>query len=89
MERLKGELKAAIARNQQLLKNADQRGKVVPDAARLQEQLNAQITKLRNDLSVQMSHNKVLAQSLDEAQAQLKLQQKKRLGNQAADSSKQ
>jgi hypothetical protein len=48
-----------------------------------------QIARLRTELEIQTSHNRVLAQSLDEAQSQLKLQQKKRLNNQNPDTSKQ
>ena len=48
-----------------------------------------QIARLRADLATQIAHNKVLGESLDAAQAQLKLQQKKRLSNQAGDTAKQ
>ena len=106
VERLKGELKAQVARNQQLLKFTEQRGDVTAEVERLRTQLNTQvartkdleraikpkddqIAKLRNDLNIQVSHNRVLAQSLDDTQAQLRLQQKKRLSNQNADPAKQ
>jgi proteasome lid subunit RPN8/RPN11 len=106
VERLKGELKAQVAKNQQLLKSMDQRGDMTAEVERLQSQLNAQaarikdidkasrakddqLTRLRSDLNTQISHNRVLAQALDEAQSQLKLQQKKRMSNQNADTAKQ
>lgn len=105
VERLKGDLKIQVARNQQLLQYKEQRGDIVADVERLRTQLNSQvarnkelektlkpkddqIAKLRNELNIQISHNRVLAQSLDETQAQLKLQQKKRLSHQSADTSK-
>jgi proteasome lid subunit RPN8/RPN11 len=99
MERLKGQLKAEIAKNQQLLKYSDQKIDVVAEAERLRNQLNTltarnkelegeikpkddQIARLQNELNVQKSHNRVLAQSLDETVAQLKQQQRKRLNAQ-------
>jgi proteasome lid subunit RPN8/RPN11 len=106
VERLKGDLKAEVARNQKLAKYSEQRGDITAEVERLRAQLNAQvartkeleralkpkddqIAKLRNDLNAQVSHNHVLAQSVDDMQAQLRLQQKKRLNNQNADTSKQ
>ncbi len=106
VERLKGDLKAEVARNQKLAKYTEQRADITAEVERLRAQLNAQvartkeleralkpkddqIAKLRNDLNAQVSHNHVLAQSLDDMQAQLRLQQKKRLNNQNADTSKQ
>jgi proteasome lid subunit RPN8/RPN11 len=106
VERLKRDLKAEVAKNQQLLRSMDVRGGAEAEAERLRDQLNAemlrnkelekaskpkddQLAKLRSDLAIQLAHNKVLGESLDAANAQLKLQQKKRLSNQAADTAKQ
>jgi hypothetical protein len=66
---LKAQLNAQIARSRDL----DKTVKTKDD----------QIAKLRNDLTVQQSHAKVLAKSVDELQ--LRLQQVKRLNNQNAD----
>lgn len=74
VERLRTQLNTQIARTKELEKALKSK--------------DDQITKLRGDLNIQISHNRVLAQSLDDTQAQLKLQQKKRLNNQNADSAK-
>ena len=103
VERLKDELEAQTARNQQLQKSLDQRAGAVAELDRMKGQFTAQVTrtkelekavklkddqlgKLRNDLSVQQSHNRVLAKSVDDLQ--LRLQQMKRLSNQNADPAK-
>jgi hypothetical protein len=103
VERLKGELEAQTAKNQQLQKSLDARAGAVAEFDRLKGQLAAQvartrelekaikpkdeqIAKLRNDLSVQQSHSRVLAKSVDDLQ--LRLQQMKRLSNQNADPAK-
>jgi proteasome lid subunit RPN8/RPN11 len=67
--RLKAQLNAQIARSRDLDKTAKAK--------------DDQIAKLRNDLTVQQSHAKVLAKSVDDLQ--LRLQQVKRLNNQNAD----
>jgi hypothetical protein len=71
-DRLKSQLTAQTARSRELEK-----------AVRAKDD---QIAKLRNDLSVQQSHAKVLAKSVDDLQ--LRLQQMKRLSNQNADPSR-
>jgi hypothetical protein len=68
-DRLKSQLTAQIARARDLEKTIKTK--------------DDQMAKLRNDLSVQQSHSKVLAKSVDDLQ--LRLQQMKRLSNQNAD----
>jgi hypothetical protein len=85
VERLQGELKAELARNQKLAAQAA-RPQDLEKALKLKDD---QIAKLRNDLNLQISHNRVLSQALDDAESQVKLQQKKRLSNQSADTAKQ
>jgi proteasome lid subunit RPN8/RPN11 len=75
VERLRAQLNTQLARTKEL--------------ERALKPKDDQIAKLRNDLNVQVSHNRVLSQSLDDMQAQLRMQQKKRLNNQNADTSKQ
>jgi proteasome lid subunit RPN8/RPN11 len=71
-ERLKSQLTAQIAHSRELDKTIRSK--------------DDQIAKLRTDLSVQQSHNRVLAKSVDDLQ--LRLQQMKRLSNQNADPAK-
>ncbi len=71
-DRLKAQLNAQIARSRDLEKTSKAK--------------DDQIAKLKNDLSVQQSHAKVLAKSVDDLQ--LRLQQMKRLNNQNADPSR-
>jgi hypothetical protein len=73
-EHLRNQLNAQIARTKELEKALKPK--------------DDQIAKLRNDLGVQVSHNKVLAQALDEAEAQLLLQRQKRLSTQNPDTGK-
>jgi predicted RNase H-like nuclease (RuvC/YqgF family) len=68
-DRLKAQLNSQIARTREVEKTS----KVKDD----------QIAKLRNEVTVQQSHAKVLAKSVDDLQ--LRLQQMKRLNNQNAD----
>lgn len=72
LDRLRSQLTAQIARTKELEKIARTK--------------DDQLAKLRNDLSVQQSHNRVLAKSVDTLQ--LRLQQMKRLSNQNADPAK-
>ena len=102
LDRLKGEIQALTARNLELQKSQDThadpaeldhlKSQLTAQIARTRElektgkARDDQIAKLRNDLSVQQSHNRVLAKSLDDMQ--LKMQQMKRLSNQNADPAK-
>jgi hypothetical protein len=72
LDRLKSQLAAQIARTRELEKAIKPK--------------DDQIAKLRNDLSVQQSHARVLAKSVDDLQ--LRLQHMKRLNNQNADPAK-
>ncbi|HUA57480.1 MAG TPA: hypothetical protein VML19_01925 [Verrucomicrobiae bacterium] len=74
-DKLQGQLNAALARVKDLEKSIKPK--------------DEQIAKLRADLATQVAHNKVLGESLDAAEAQLKQQQKKRLSNQSGDTAKQ
>ncbi len=74
-EKLQNQLTAEMARNRELEKASKSK--------------DEQLAKLRSDLATQIAHNKVMGESLDALQAQVKLQQKKRMGNQAGDTSKQ
>ena len=71
-DRLKSQLAAQIARTRDLEKAIKPK--------------DDQIAKLRNDLTLQQSHARVLAKSVDELQ--LRIQQMKRLSNQSPEPAK-